>query len=147
LKQASEYAPGSDIQKGKSVPAFEVAALQPDEEAYIHDSFEGTYVLIDFWIPWCAPCYGELPHLREAQAQHGDNLTILSVSLAGTRVSVESTVNEYEMPWEHAIAKEGFDSRIAEQFNVVRIPKPILIGPEGDHPRRRTLSATRHDAP
>lgn len=130
-KRATEYAPSSPLQEGAPVPSFEVSALQSDEKTYTPESFKGRYLLIDFWTPWCAPCYSEIPHLRKAQNRYGDKLTILSVSLAGTLASVKKTVNEYEMPGGHAVAEKGFDSRIAKQFEVVSIPKPILVGPDG----------------
>ncbi len=35
------------------------------------------------------------------------------------------------MPWKHAFVEGGFESDVAGRFEVVGIPKPILIGPDG----------------
>lgn len=44
------------------------------------------------------------------------------------------------MPWKHTFLENGFRSRVADTFEVVGIPKPILVGPDG------TIRATGEDA-
>jgi len=35
------------------------------------------------------------------------------------------------MPWKHAFVENGFGSSIADKFEVVGIPRPVLVGPDG----------------
>ena len=37
----------------------------------------------------------------------------------------------WPMPWLHTLVKDGFQSRIASDFEVMSIPKPILVGRDG----------------
>jgi hypothetical protein len=35
------------------------------------------------------------------------------------------------MPWLHAFVVDGMDSTLADDFDIVSIPRAILVGPEG----------------
>lgn len=130
------YAPGRRIQVGRTVPSFEVSALQADR-TFTPENFDGQYVLLDFWATWCAPCVAELPTLRKAHERYGgENFSILSISLDGEASTVRTFLDDHDMPWKHAFGEQEFDSEIAKQFDVMGIPKPVLIGPDG------TITAT-----
>lgn len=95
-------------------------------------SFKGQYVLLDFWATWCAPCIAELPTLQTADSTYGgQDFTILSLSFDGERSTVTDFLRDRDMPWQHAFVEGGFESEIANRFEVVGIPKPILLGPDG----------------
>ncbi len=126
------YAPNRAIQPGKPVPEFEVAALRDTTKTFTTSSFEGQYVLLDFWATWCGPCIEELPTLRKADSTYGDDgFAILSLSLDDARSTVTNFLQDREMPWKHAFLDQGFESKTADRFEVVGIPKPVLVGPEG----------------
>jgi thiol-disulfide isomerase/thioredoxin len=128
----ARYAPDRAIQVGKPAPEFSVAALRDTAKTFTRASFEGRYVLLDFWATWCSPCIDELPTLRKADSTYGgDDFTILSLSFDDRRSTVTDFLKDREMPWQHAFAEGGFDSKVANQFEVVGIPKPILLGPNG----------------
>jgi len=129
----ARYAPDRTIQVGKPVPDFEVAALQDTTKTFTTASFEGMYVLLDFWATWCGPCIEELPTLQTADSTYGDgNFTILSLSFDDARSTVTEFLEDRDMPWKHAFVEGGFRSEVADQFEVAGIPKPILIGPDGE---------------
>ena len=129
---SSRYAPDRSIQKGKQAPEFEVAGLRDSTKSVRSSSFEGQYVLLDFWATWCGPCIEELPTLRKAYEEYGDdNFAILSLSFDQDRATVTDFLEDEEMPWMHAFVEEGFQSDLADKYEVVGIPKPILLGPDG----------------
>jgi thiol-disulfide isomerase/thioredoxin len=128
----ARYAPDRAVQVGKEAPDFSVTALRDTTKTFSASSFEGQYVLLDFWATWCGPCIDELPTLRTADSTYGgDDFAILSLSLDASRSTVTDFLKDRKMPWKHAFAEEGFDSEVANQFEVVGIPKPVLVGPNG----------------
>lgn len=128
----ARYAPNRAIQVGQPVPDFEVTVLQDTTETLPPASFEGSYVLLDFWATWCGPCIEELPTHQKADSTYGgDNFSIQSLSFDHARSTVTESLQAREMPWKHAFVEGGFGSEIADQFEVAGIPKPILIGPGG----------------
>ena len=136
----AQYAPDRAVEAGKPVPDFEVEALRDTTTTFTPASFEGQYVLLDFWATWCGPCIDELPTLRAADSTYSDtDFTILSLSLDASRSTVTDFLEDRKMPWKHAFADGGFDSEVAGQFEIVGIPKPVLVGPEGQ------IVATRSD--
>jgi len=45
-------------------------------------AFEGSYVVLNFWATWCAPCRKEIPHLSELQNEfRGEGVIGLPVTL------------------------------------------------------------------
>jgi thiol-disulfide isomerase/thioredoxin len=125
------YNPDRRIQPGKPVPRFEVAALE-GSRTFTPDDFEGRYVLIDFWATWCKPCIAEFPTLRKAYRGYDrDTFTILSVALDPQKETVTTFVEGRDLPWRHAYSSGNFESPMAEQFEVGALPKPVLVGPDG----------------
>ncbi len=129
----NRYDPNRAIQVGRPVPAFEIASLEDSTVVYSSENMKGQVYLIDFWAVWCGPCIAELPNLHAAYDTYNeDGFTILSLSFDGAPEDVtEYREGEFKMPWLHAFVEDGFSADVAKNFQVLGIPKPILIGQDG----------------
>lgn len=117
--------------KGAETPMFAAINLQGDTITL--ESFQGKYVLLDFWASWCKPCRAAIPELKQLYAKYKDSgLAIISI-----------TWDNDKAKWKEAVAAEGIDmwqqvhykynkSDIAEMYGIYSIPTMILIDPQGN---------------
>ena len=131
-KQAMTMAPSRNIQKGKPVPDFAFASLDNPADTVTAQSLAGRTYLIDFWAVWCGPCVAEMPNLNAAYEKFKDKgLTIITVSLDEKASDVaQFRKTKWSMPWFNA-RLPSFEDDTARSFEIVGIPKPILVGPDG----------------
>ncbi len=137
----SRLSPDRKIKTGKPVPAFSIMALNNPAETYSTEAMRGKIYLVDFWAVWCGPCVAEMPNLHQAYEKfHDKNFEILSLSFDPKPEDVAKfRQDKWKMPWLHAFVDGGFQSELAQQFEVVGIPKPILVDANG------TIIATEED--
>jgi len=125
----TQFDPNRRILKGKQVPAFKVASLDQAGVTYTNESMKGKIYLIDFWAVWCGPCVGEMPNMHKAYEKFKDkNFEILSLSFDPVPDDVAKfRRDKWKMPWLHTFVEKGFGSELAKSFEVMGIPKPILV--------------------
>jgi thiol-disulfide isomerase/thioredoxin len=126
--------PELTIAVGKPVPDFSVTALEDSKKVYSKSSLKGKYYLLDFWAVWCGPCIAEMDNLHEAYEKFKKkNFEILSLSFDPKPEDVIKFRNEkWKMPWLHSFVQGGFNSDLAKSFEVIGIPKPILVDRDGN---------------
>lgn len=126
------YNAASKIQVGNKLPAFSITALEKGKKIS-SESLKGKYTLIDFWATWCQPCVKEMPVLHRAYEKFkGKNFQILSLSFDQKSADIEPfREKKWKMPWLHAFVEKGFESDMAKEFDIIGIPKPILVAPDG----------------
>ena len=134
----TQYDPDRRVQTGREVPDFEVTRMGSAETGssagvVSKASMKGKYYLIDFWATWCGPCIGELPSLHKAYERfRGENFEVLSLSFDAAPDNVKIfRETKWEMPWLHAFVDGSFNSDLAKRFEVMGIPKPVLVDPNG----------------
>lgn len=122
--------PDKKIQKGNPTPEFSVKLL--DGSTFSNADLKGHTTLIDFWATWCGPCRGEMPYLHKAWKEfHSKGLQIVSLSFDRSVDDIAPFREKWPMPWKHGFVEEGFQSDLAKSFEVMGIPEPVLIGPDG----------------
>jgi thiol-disulfide isomerase/thioredoxin len=131
-RQAVQLAPARNIQTGKPVPDFDLASLDDPATRLTPKALTGKAYLVDFWAVWCGPCVAEMPHLHAAHDKFKDKgLVILSVSFDEKDKDVaDFRRTKWPMPWFNA-RLSGFDTDTAKAFEVVAVPKAILVGHDG----------------
>lgn len=116
----------------KPAPDFEYENIRGEKVKL--SSFRGKYVYIDIWATWCVPCKREIPHLtRLDSAYQGKNIRFVSVSVdeAPDKYKWLSFVKEQQLKGEQLLANQDFDSEFIKKFNIITIPRFLLIGPDG----------------
>ncbi|NOG47546.1 MAG: TlpA family protein disulfide reductase [Calditrichaeota bacterium] len=127
-----ELDPSKAIMKGKQVPDFDVQLIH-SEERVSRESMLGKYYLIDFWAVWCSPCRVEMPNLHAVYKEFkSDKFEILSLSFDPKLTTVDKyRKGTWPMPWLHTFVEKGFENELSKRFEVIGIPKPILVNSEG----------------
>lgn len=64
---------------GSKAPRIDIAHWLTDREP-VAGFRRGHVYVIELWATWCGPCVASIPHLRDLQARHGEDVTIVSVS-------------------------------------------------------------------
>jgi peroxiredoxin len=95
------------------------------------NQFKGSYVLIDFWASWCAPCRAANPKLVEIYNQFSDkNFTILGISVDRNGDSWKNAIRSDRLPWINVSNLNGWDT-LTEIYGVKAVPQNFLLDPEG----------------
>lgn len=86
------------------------------------------YVLLDFWASWCAPCMGEVPHLKQTYEKfHDKGFEIYGVSFDNDRDNWLGAVEGNDMDWIQVSDLNSFDNPAAKDYAVQGIPSNFLI--------------------
>jgi thiol-disulfide isomerase/thioredoxin len=140
-----QFSKDKAIQVGKNIPDFSMKNLDNETENITPETLAGKYVLIDVWGTWCGPCLMELPTLVNVYNKFKDkNFTIYSIAIDGSAATVKKFREnsnklpwlkpeeqpKSNLPWIHSYAG-NWDSDIVNKLEVLGVPSPILIDPEG----------------
>lgn len=110
----------------------------------------GKVYVIEFWATWCGPCIGSMPHLRDLQARHGNDIVVIGVSDESTDTieafldrdyegkTFREITNQYWLATDPDGSVKQDYMRAADQHG---IPTAFVIGKTGDiewigHPMR-----------
>jgi thiol-disulfide isomerase/thioredoxin len=93
------------------------------------DMFRGSYVLIDFWASWCAPCIKKIPDLKEIRKKYSEeNLKILFITQDNNLTSFSNAVNKHKIDFGIHLFST---SDLINLYGAQTIPKTFLIDPKG----------------
>jgi peroxiredoxin len=95
-------------------------------------SFQGRYLLLDFWASWCGPCREENPNvLKEWRKYHSRGFTVLGVSLDDKKSEWLEAIRKDGLPWTEVSDLKGWKNEAAKLYGVEGIPMNYLIDKEG----------------
>jgi len=97
-----------------------------DGNSFSLSDFEWKVVVLDLMATGCEPCKHEIPHLKEVQQHYGDDVIILSISVAwggDTNQWLATFKQAQGCTWRFAIDTDD----VTTKYNAMTIPKLVII--------------------
>lgn len=120
--------------KGTQIPDFNLPMVFEEKKMVSSADIMGKITLIDFWATWCKPCIEEFPIIEQQyKAFKSKGFQVVSISVDKSIDAPKSYLSKKPFPWDYSLFLEGgFESDLAESYQLVSIPKPILINEQGE---------------
>ncbi|MBQ9362516.1 MAG: AhpC/TSA family protein [Bacteroidaceae bacterium] len=124
-KQTAVYSTVIDLDMMK--PSGDPCSL-----SQIVDSYQGKYLLIDFWASWCGICRNNTPHIKELYAQYPqEQFEVISVSADEKTDAWKIAMEKDDMPWaQYCLTSEGAKD-FYEKYQTIGVPYYLIVSPEG----------------
>jgi thiol-disulfide isomerase/thioredoxin len=114
-------------------PMPDASFLGPDGAVQNWQNFDGSYLLVNFWATWCAPCVVELPSLDRLRKKFaGQGLEVIAISLDQrlshdeiNRFLTNRGISNFAAYWDQAGEIQG-------KITINGIPTSYLLDPEGN---------------
>ena len=102
------------------------------------NTLKGSYVLLDFWASWCAPCRRENPMIVDLyNTYHPMGLEIVGISLDDTTKTIDAkadwlkAINQDGLKWKQVSQLKGFESSVCLDYGITSIPSTFLLDENG----------------
>jgi len=112
-------------------PAPNTTFISPDGKIINLHDLKGTWVLLNFWATWCAPCIRELPSIYELQKTTINNkfkVLLISIDKAGSQ-----TYEPFLKSLNLQDLKSASDprSKLMRSLKLTGVPTTLLLDPNG----------------
>lgn len=119
-----------NVEIGKKAPDFALNDTLGNPISL--SSFNGKYLLIDFWAAWCRPCRVENPKNVKLYADYKDKgFEIFGVSFDNTRSAWIKAINKDGISWPQVSDLKGWNSSPGKLYGVSAIPHTVLLDKNG----------------
>ena len=119
----------SKFKPGRPAPDFTLDDLQGQSVSL--SDFRGQAVFLDFWSRGCVPCIEDFPYLEQIKQQTQDQKVVfLSISL-DSGAAWHQAVKEHDLTGVHVHSPGGWQSAVAQLYQIRSIPCYLLVGPDG----------------
>lgn len=124
---ASSY---SQLVVGDCLPSFELQ--NPNNQNVAVSATDDSYLLIDFWASWCAPCRAANKKMVAIRKKFPvDELLIIGVALDTDKNKWLKAIEKDTINYTQLIDPNGFDAKTALQFGVGQLPASYLFDKSG----------------
>jgi cytochrome c biogenesis protein CcmG/thiol:disulfide interchange protein DsbE len=122
-----------DDQGRRAAPAFSLPDVR-DERVTVRLP-EGRPAVVNFFAAWCVPCKREAPLLRQAHADHGDEVAFVGVDHLDQRDDARDFLQETGLAY-----PAGYDpaGRTAAAYRLRGLPGTVFVHADG------TIAAVVH---
>ena len=120
----------AQIKVGDKLPAI---TLKSNSNSDVNlTSFQGKYILIDFWASWCAPCRMANKNLVKLYEQYKvQNFEIVGISIDNDKTKWLKAIEKDKLKHQQLIDPKGFDAKTAVTFGVDALPSTYLFDASG----------------
>ncbi len=98
------------------------------------NNYKGSYVLLDFWGTWCAPCKEILPDIKKISTLYRSKpFKIISIAYDEEVNRVKKSITKEKMFWDNFFEpfEKANGKSIVSDYKVKSFPTTILIDPKG----------------
>ncbi len=115
---------------GTQAPALELPDASGKKQSLA--SYQGKWVLVDFWASWCMPCRASNRAVRKFYPQWKQKgIEVFGVSLDEDRADWLRAVKQDRITWVQVNTPAQWDSDVVVKWQFSQIPTTYLIDPKG----------------
>jgi thiol-disulfide isomerase/thioredoxin len=116
------------MRKDTVVPDFKLADINGDSISL--NDVNSKYKLIVFWASWCPHCEQLLPDIYQWYLNRSHDVEVIAISVDTDKNAWKEFVNSRGYDWINCNEPEGWDGKVATEYNVYATPTMFLVDNE-----------------